>query len=72
MSNYWSLKRFSTSMCEEIANNPSKYDSGDLRQAIKSAELHYQDDSYGCDVEWMTNITLKCNDELRRRGERQV
>lgn len=66
----WSLKRFTKDMCEEIANNPQRYDSQDLRQAIRCAELHYQDDDYGCDVEWMTNICLKCNDELRNRGER--
>lgn len=53
-------------------NHYARYDSGDLYQAIKSAENHYQDDNYGCDVEWMTNITLKCYDELRRRRERQM
>ena len=67
----WSLKRFTKGMCEEIANDLSHYDVQDLRQAIHCAKLHYLDDDYGCDVEWMTDICLKCNDELRRRGERE-
>ena len=65
----WSLKRLTVDMCNEIANNPNRFDSQDLRQAIRCAELHFQDDDYGCDVEWMTDITLKCNAELRSRGE---
>ena len=67
----WALKRFTKGMCEEIANNPERYDSQDLRQAIHCAGLHYQDNDYGCDVEWMTEICLECNKELRKRGEKE-
>lgn len=62
----WHLKRFTKDMCEEIAENPRRYDCEDLRQAVKCAELHYIDGDYGCDVEWMTLISLKCNAELER------
>lgn len=68
----WNFTRFTPSQCEDVAKNPTKYDVGDLRQAAKCAALHYENDDYGCDVEWMTKIMLECNAELRRRGEREV
>ncbi len=68
----WNLTRFSKSAIDHIVENPSIYDSGDIRRAIEESGLLYQNDTYGCDVEWMTNVSLVLNDVLRRRGEKPV
>ena len=68
----WHLKRFTKDMIEQIANNPSRFDTQDVRRAAQEAELHYIDGTYGCDVEWMTEMQLKLNDTLRSRGESPV
>lgn len=65
----WHLKRFTKDMIDQIANNPSSFDTQDVRRAASEAELHYVDGTYGCDIEWMTTVQLKLNDVLRSRGE---
>ncbi|MBQ2920882.1 MAG: hypothetical protein IJE58_06855 [Oscillospiraceae bacterium] len=68
----WYLKRFSRDAIDEITRSPENYDSQDIRRAAKDAEYHYMDDTYGCDIEWMTLVQLKLNDVLRSRGEAPV
>lgn len=68
----WHFKRFSRYAIEEIAENVERYDTQDIRRAAQEAEYHYQDETYGCDIEWMISVQLKLNDELRRRGESTV
>lgn len=68
----WNLKRFTKDMIEQIANNSAQFDTQDIRRAAIEAELHYTDGTYGCDIEWMTEMQLKLNDVLRSRGESAV
>lgn len=68
----WHLKRFTRDMIDEIADNTHKYDTEDIRRAAQEAEYHYQDGTYGCDIEWMTSVQMKLNAALRSRGERPV
>lgn len=49
-----------------------KYDTQDIRRAAQEAEYHYQDGTYGCDIEWMTSVQMKLNAALRSRGESPV
>ena len=68
----WHLKRFTRDMIDKIVRNPENYDTQDIRRAAKEAEYHYIDDTYGCDIEWMTLVQLKLNEVLRSRGESPV
>lgn len=68
----WHFKRFSRYAIEEITENVERYDTQDIRRAAQEAEYHYQDGTYGCDIEWMISVQLKLNDELRRRSESTV
>lgn len=68
----WSLKRFTYDMIEEIADNPSRYDSGDLKRAIGDAYEHYKDEDYNCSYAWYEQVKRICNAELSSRGEHTI
>ena len=68
----WHLNRFSRDMIDEIANHTYRYDVQDIRRAAKDAELHYLDNTFGCDIEWMTRVQTKLYGALRDRGEALV
>lgn len=66
----WSLKRFTYDMIEEITDEPSKFDSDDIRRAIGDAYEHYKDDDYNCSYDWYEQVKRICNNELVSRGEK--
>lgn len=68
----WNLTRFTKDFIDEMVRNPYTYDNEDIRRAITESGLLFENDTYGCTVEWMTNVGMILNNVLRSRGESPV